>query len=349
MARLSRQQLNQFFRQYLGRDANDREVSIYQDAAPDIINRDLGNARKNIIGGGSPSIDVPTMQQVQKMVDDYAQQLLDSGVVGDPFDFDKARKLAQDEFNPYFDEVLSDLEDDSGISRRRLEQDFATALGDLGTTRGFLDQDEQTYLQRFEQRKSLLSEDEERQLRRLATEQGFSQRDFELRFGDLAAQEQAAARQAPIEQRQLGENQQSRGLFGSGVGQRETGELGAEQQARTDALGRQRSGLGLAQDVTGTGFSQRNEDIRRLAALAGTQMGQEKDDFMTGLTRRRVGFDQSERDLRTGFERGIVDIDKLLGRRRKDTEQQKEEAIGQDVLQQFLASGQQVGNFFNNR
>lgn len=351
---LSQQELNSYFRQYLGRDANDNEFKIYSNAPIERLTSDLDRTRQYILTGEyPPSVDVPTMNSITDYVNRFVEQFA-GDLVGDPFDFESARKIAEDEFKPYFDELIADYEEEQGISRRRLEEDFATAQQELAKQRGYIAEDEATYLQRFERKKQLLSEDEEKDLRRLGIDKGFSEKQFQLRFDELAAREAQAGRLEALETEQLAESLGQRGLFGSGIGTKEQGRLGEAQQERRDDIARSRAATELSQQISNEGFGRANEDIRSGYARQLEQLGYGREDFMRNSGRQLAGLDTEGSRIQREFERGIVDIDRLLERRKKDIGQQQEEAIGTDVVNQFLtgsspglinqvASGQPVG------
>lgn len=109
------------------------EYQLYNPGADPNSQSSLGSS------SSSPSINLPTVDEYIKSIVDLMPSAPERYDKANPFAFDEqaARDIAEAEFSPYYDELLSDYLEDVGTTKERVGEDQQQFLAELDAQKDY--------------------------------------------------------------------------------------------------------------------------------------------------------------------------------------------------------------------
>ena len=322
--------INDLFIKYRGRPANANEIALYKDVPPSRLVGDLTNDTKNI--QTDPFNDYGGFEEFEQ----------------------EQRPLIEQEYGPYYDELIADLEEDVQRRKDQYGEDNETALAraledkdnileQLATKESQLQEDVQTGRRALDRQGRLMSQDFQTTMDEINKSRSYLQQD---KKSDLSSLEQIFNQEKVAET----ENLNQRGLLTGSAFQDQPNAQGGvagniQQQNSSNrmerlnkvkqAYGRQGEQLGQQEEKLRTGLQRGQEQLGIQRKDLDTQLNRGLESIGTQREQAGTGYDRTIEDLNKADERGAIDLDDYLDDKRKEIEQQKEVAIGTAINDRY--------------
>jgi len=328
-----------FQRSGIGRSPTESEYSEYSNSWYGDAGKVEGDVRK-MIGEGTSAGASRSGGGGDGGGDDYLSQLiatLTGQVVPKALEFDEpsARAAAEEQFGPYYAEILKDYLGEVDIGKAREQEDLTTYLSTLGTRGERGKQDLATQLETLGLRGTRGEEDLATLLEAYGIRGGRAEEDLASQLGIMGQRREQylgdIERESPLIQEAIGGRAADRGLFFSG-GREEQQRLQLEKEARDVANYEREYGFTTGQAQLGT--ERTLSDIERQKGISQQAAGRTQQDIGRGTEVTKQAAQRETEDIerqRVGREleskRHLEDVEREKKQRERELAKQREQAV----------------------